>query len=75
MISETVTGPARRSDRRRLRAISAKKSKVCRALFGEVDHEEIQRDLEREMAILTKADEQRWNFDFVSEYRFALLII
>lgn len=37
---------------------------VCRSLFGEVDHEEVKRDLEREYKETLKQKSTLWNFDF-----------
>lgn len=39
-------------------------SKVSRSLFGEVNHEEIKKDLEREYNDLLQEKSKLWNFDF-----------
>ena len=54
-------------DRRRVRPVSPRKSSVRKALFGPVDHDEIKKDLDQQMAILKAADRSRWNFDFSGE--------
>lgn len=37
---------------------------ICRSLFGEVDHEEVKRDLEREYQETLQQKSMLWNFDF-----------
>eukprot|EP00794_Sanderia_malayensis_P010918 gene10918-12078_t len=41
--------------------------KVCRSLWGPVDHDKIREDLEREEKALSKELSQKWNFDFDNE--------
>ncbi|XP_056414204.1 cyclin-dependent kinase inhibitor 1-like [Hyla sarda] len=41
--------------------------KVCRNLFGEVDHEQLKKYYETEMSNALKEAERTWNFDFVRE--------
>lgn len=43
------------------------KSKVCRCLFGSVDHDELRKDLDIELNRQRKMGERRWNFNFDSE--------
>lgn len=38
--------------------------KVCRSLFGEVDHDEVKKDLEREFKENLQQKSKLWNFDF-----------
>ncbi|XP_057231229.1 cyclin-dependent kinase inhibitor 1 [Malurus melanocephalus] len=42
-------------------------SKVCRNLFGPVDHEQLQNDFEDEMRQQLEEAQQRWNFNFETE--------
>ncbi|XP_066456114.1 cyclin-dependent kinase inhibitor 1 [Eleutherodactylus coqui] len=41
--------------------------KVCRNLFGEVDHEQLKRDFEANMNEMLEEAKCTWNFDFVNE--------
>lgn len=38
--------------------------RVCRSLFGPVDHDESKRFLQEELSRITQQDSKRWNFDF-----------
>lgn len=49
---ESFPQPARRS--------------VCRSLFGPVDHDELNRDIEAKLREISDRDQKRWNFNFVS---------
>lgn len=42
-------------------------SKVCRRLFGEVDHVELKRVLDENMAVLSKQQADKWNYDFAKD--------
>ena len=42
-------------------------SKVCRCLFGEVDHDAVKRVLEEGMAVIAKRQSDNWNFDFTTD--------
>ncbi|KAM9369573.1 cyclin-dependent kinase inhibitor 1 [Phaethornis superciliosus] len=42
-------------------------SKVCRNLFGPVDHEELQNDFENLLRQHLEEAQQRWNFDFETD--------
>ncbi|KAM6108274.1 cyclin-dependent kinase inhibitor 1 isoform 2-T2 [Pterocles gutturalis] len=42
-------------------------SKVCRNLFGPVDHQQLQNDLEDLLRQQLEEAQQRWNFDFETE--------
>ncbi|XP_061205487.1 cyclin-dependent kinase inhibitor 1 isoform X2 [Neopsephotus bourkii] len=42
-------------------------SKVCRNLFGPVDHQQLQQDLESLLKQNLEEAQQRWNFDFETE--------
>ncbi|XP_068275322.1 cyclin-dependent kinase inhibitor 1 [Nyctibius grandis] len=42
-------------------------SKVCRSLFGPVDHQELQNDFEDLMRQHLEEAQQRWNFNFETE--------
>ncbi|NXU80639.1 CDN1A inhibitor, partial [Oreotrochilus melanogaster] len=42
-------------------------SKVCRNLFGPLDHEELQNDFETLLRHQLEEAQQRWNFDFETE--------
>ncbi|XP_041033439.1 cyclin-dependent kinase inhibitor 1B-like [Carcharodon carcharias] len=37
---------------------------VCKSLFGAVDHDELRRDLKKQLKEIKKSHCQRWNFDF-----------
>ncbi|XP_078387779.1 cyclin-dependent kinase inhibitor 1-like [Cetorhinus maximus] len=37
---------------------------VCKSLFGTVDHDELRRDLKKQLKDIKKSHCQRWNFDF-----------
>lgn len=39
---------------------------VCRSLFGPVDHDELNRDIEAKLREISERDQKRWNFNFVS---------
>ncbi|KAF4080998.1 hypothetical protein AMELA_G00155850 [Ameiurus melas] len=39
---------------------------VCRSLFGSVDHDELNRDIEAKLRELSDRDQKRWNFNFGS---------
>lgn len=41
--------------------------KVCRALWGPVDHEQLKRDMDRELKAQQKHLSQKYNFDFENE--------
>ncbi|XP_020855212.1 cyclin-dependent kinase inhibitor 1 isoform X2 [Phascolarctos cinereus] len=41
--------------------------KLCRNLFGPVDHEQLQQDCQDLMQSCTQEAQRRWNFDFVTE--------
>ncbi|XP_044139480.1 cyclin-dependent kinase inhibitor 1 [Bufo gargarizans] len=41
--------------------------KVCRQLFGEVDHEQLKRDFETVISNGLEEARRTWNFDFVAE--------
>ena len=41
-------------------------SKARRCLFGPVDHEEVKKSLQQEMAKINEENNSRWNFDFTS---------
>ena len=43
------------------------KTKVCRRLFGEVDHGELKRVLEESKAVMFKQQAEKWNFDYQTE--------
>ncbi|TSK13518.1 Cyclin-dependent kinase inhibitor 1B [Bagarius yarrelli] len=40
--------------------------KACRNLFGPVDHEELNRDLNAKLSEISERNQQRWNFNFAS---------
>lgn len=40
---------------------------VKKVLFGEPDHEELKRDLDRDMQAIREQDKQRWDYDFQKE--------
>uniref|UniRef100_H3B2T8 Cyclin-dependent kinase inhibitor domain-containing protein n=1 Tax=Latimeria chalumnae TaxID=7897 RepID=H3B2T8_LATCH len=40
---------------------------ACRNLFGAIDHEELRRDLKKQLKEIQASDCQRWNFDFKTE--------
>ncbi|XP_008920571.1 cyclin-dependent kinase inhibitor 1 [Manacus vitellinus] len=42
-------------------------SKVCRNLFGPVDHDQLQNDFEDKLRQQLEEAQQRWNFDFETE--------
>ncbi|XP_041966438.1 cyclin dependent kinase inhibitor 1Bb [Alosa pseudoharengus] len=42
------------------------KSTACRSLFGQVDHEELKKDLKGRLQEMEEAASARWNFDFSS---------
>ncbi|XP_032936018.1 cyclin-dependent kinase inhibitor 1 [Catharus ustulatus] len=42
-------------------------SKVCRNLFGPVDHEQLQQDFEDKIRQQLEEAQQRWNFNFETE--------
>uniref|UniRef100_U3JKS9 Cyclin dependent kinase inhibitor 1A n=2 Tax=Ficedula albicollis TaxID=59894 RepID=U3JKS9_FICAL len=42
-------------------------SKVCRNLFGPVDHEQLQHDFEDKIRQQLEEAQQRWNFNFETE--------
>lgn len=37
---------------------------VCRSLFGQVDHDELSRDVKAKLREISERDQQRWNFNF-----------
>ncbi|XP_063153730.1 cyclin-dependent kinase inhibitor 1 [Candoia aspera] len=41
--------------------------KLCRNLFGPVDHEQLQKDFQSLMKIQLEEAQQKWNFDFETE--------
>ncbi len=41
--------------------------KVCRSLWGPVDHDQIAKDLEREQKKITKEMSHKWNYDFEAD--------
>ncbi|MFT7816632.1 cyclin-dependent kinase inhibitor 1B-like [Arapaima gigas] len=43
------------------------RSGACRALFGPVDHEELDRDMESKLSEMCARDRHRWNFDFETD--------
>ena len=43
------------------------KTKVCRRLFGDVDHDAVKRVLEEGMAVIAKRQADTWNFDFTTD--------
>lgn len=40
---------------------------VCRKLFGPVDHEQLSRDLSRQLRDVAERDTRRWNFSFETD--------
>ncbi|XP_067257146.1 cyclin dependent kinase inhibitor 1Ca [Chanodichthys erythropterus] len=40
------------------------RTKVCRNLFGPVDHEELHCEMERKLQEISERDQSRWNFNF-----------
>ncbi|XP_054892908.1 cyclin-dependent kinase inhibitor 1-like [Poeciliopsis prolifica] len=40
---------------------------VCRNLFGPVDHDQLQQDLQLKLKEMMSQDSQRWNYNFQSE--------
>ncbi|NXA20343.1 CDN1A inhibitor, partial [Ibidorhyncha struthersii] len=42
-------------------------SKVCRNLFGPVDHQQLQNDFEDMLRQQLEEAQQRWNFNFEAE--------
>lgn len=40
------------------------RTKVCRSLFGAVDHEELNCEMKRRLQELSERDQSRWNFNF-----------
>ncbi|KFP70873.1 Cyclin-dependent kinase inhibitor 1, partial [Acanthisitta chloris] len=42
-------------------------TRVCRNLFGPVDHQQLQNDLEVMLRQNLEEAKQRWNFDFETE--------
>ncbi|KAJ7332933.1 hypothetical protein JRQ81_015113 [Phrynocephalus forsythii] len=41
--------------------------KLCRNLFGPVDHEQLQKDFQSLMRVQLEEAQQKWNFDFETE--------
>ncbi|KAG8450836.1 hypothetical protein GDO86_003199 [Hymenochirus boettgeri] len=50
-----------------LHQTSGSTEKVCRNLFGSVDHEQLKLDAGKIMKMSLKEAKQRWNFDFANE--------
>ncbi|MCJ8736227.1 hypothetical protein PDJAM_G00256360 [Pangasius djambal] len=44
----------------------ARRRSACRSLFGAVDHDELNRDMEARLRELSERDQKRWNFDFAA---------
>ncbi|TRY62258.1 hypothetical protein DNTS_014521 [Danionella cerebrum] len=42
------------------------KAPVCRNLFGSVDREEFDRDVQQQMLEMERASMKKWNFDFIN---------
>lgn len=40
------------------------RARVCRSLFGPVDHEELNREMKAKLSEISERDQQRWNFNF-----------
>uniref|UniRef100_A0A3B1KHS3 Cyclin-dependent kinase inhibitor 1B-like n=1 Tax=Astyanax mexicanus TaxID=7994 RepID=A0A3B1KHS3_ASTMX len=40
------------------------RARVCRSLFGPVDHEELNREMKAKLREISERDQQRWNFNF-----------
>lgn len=40
------------------------RSRVCRSLFGPVDHEELNREMKAKLREIAERDQRRWNFNF-----------
>ncbi|KAI5614889.1 cyclin-dependent kinase inhibitor 1C-like [Silurus asotus] len=43
-----------------------RRSNVRRSLFGAVDHDELQREVDSKLREISERDRRRWNFDFAS---------
>ncbi|XP_036432498.1 cyclin-dependent kinase inhibitor 1B [Colossoma macropomum] len=39
-------------------------ARVCRSLFGPVDHEELNREMKEKLREIAERDQRRWNFNF-----------
>ena len=50
--------------RKNMFGIPTSKKNICRSLFGEVDHEQVKRDLEKEFKETLQQKSMLWNFDF-----------
>ncbi|XP_053313502.1 cyclin-dependent kinase inhibitor 1-like [Spea bombifrons] len=46
---------------------SGSSHKVCRNIFGSVDHDQLKADFEKHMKSAAEEAKQRWNFDFANE--------
>ncbi|KAM3625126.1 uncharacterized protein V6R79_007161 [Siganus canaliculatus] len=44
-----------------------RRESVCRRLFGQVDHEQLHRDLKQRMKEIAEEDSRRWNFNFQTD--------
>ncbi|XP_062859877.1 cyclin-dependent kinase inhibitor 1C [Trichomycterus rosablanca] len=42
------------------------RTRVCRNLFGPVDHDELRQEIESKLREISERDEKRWNFNFSS---------
>lgn len=42
------------------------RSRVCRNLFGPVDHDELKQEIESKLREISERDQKRWNFNFLS---------
>lgn len=40
------------------------RTKVCRSLFGPVDHEELNREMKQKLQEISESERSRWNFNF-----------
>ncbi|XP_072527607.1 cyclin dependent kinase inhibitor 1Ca [Salminus brasiliensis] len=40
------------------------RTKVCRSLFGPVDHEELNREMKQKLQEISEGERSRWNFNF-----------
>lgn len=47
-----------------IRRDTAPQARVCRSLFGPVDHEELNREMKAKLRQIAERDQKRWNFNF-----------
>ncbi|XP_072529916.1 cyclin-dependent kinase inhibitor 1 [Salminus brasiliensis] len=47
-----------------IRRDTVPRSRVCRSLFGPVDHDELNREMKAKLREISERDQKRWNFNF-----------